>query len=90
MPPKFENGVLEYIDLDIDVVVWNDFSFEKLDVEEFEEHAEKFGYTEEVLENAHRGLEELMALIEAREFPFDHDQTITPALPIIEQQLSDL
>jgi protein associated with RNAse G/E len=81
MPPKFEDGILEYIDLDIDVVVWHDFSLEKLDVEEFEEHAEKFGYPEEVLVNAQLGLEELMALIEAREFPFDYDQAIAPAAP---------
>lgn len=79
MPPRFENGVLEYIDLDIDVVVWKDFSVEKLDVEEFEAHAKMFGYTEEVLVNAQRGLEELMALIEAREFPFDHDRAMAPA-----------
>jgi protein associated with RNAse G/E len=78
MPPKFENGVLEYIDLDIDVVVWNDFSLEKLDVEEFEEHAKMFGYPENVLVNAQRGLDDLMALIEAREFPFNHDQATGP------------
>jgi protein associated with RNAse G/E len=81
MPPKFENGVLEYIDLDIDVVVWNDFSWEKLDVEEFEEHAKMFGYPEAVLVNAQHGLAELMALIDARDFPFDHDPAKAPAAP---------
>jgi protein associated with RNAse G/E len=78
MPPKFENGVLEYIDLDIDVLVWNDFSFETLDMEEFEENAAKFGYPEEVRVNAQNALEELMALIKGREFPFDHESAGSP------------
>src|SRR5215218_7367004 len=42
MPPQFQNNVLDYIDLDVDVVVWKDLSHEILDLDEFELHAAKF------------------------------------------------
>lgn len=75
MPLVFDGRVLEYVDLDIDMLVWKDLSYEVLDREEFEENALKFGYPDEVRAAAYRGLEELKGMIERREFPFDHDET---------------
>ncbi|MGH9819938.1 MAG: DUF402 domain-containing protein, partial [Pyrinomonadaceae bacterium] len=43
MPPTFENGRLEYIDLDIDVIADRDLKHETLDLDEFEEHTLRFG-----------------------------------------------
>src|SRR5262245_40439693 len=34
LPPKFEDGVLDYIDLDIDLLLWPDGKFEVLDRED--------------------------------------------------------
>lgn len=75
MPPTFENSVLDYIDLDIDVLVWEDFSFEILDLEEFEENAEKYNYPEELKMKAQKSLEELTEMINKRAFPFDFQTT---------------
>ncbi len=70
MPPTFENGVLDYIDLDIDVVVWPDFRFDILDREDFEKNALKYGYTDEIREKTEASLDELIRMIDARDFPF--------------------
>ena len=72
MPPKFEDNVLDYIDLDIDVYVLRDFSYQILDLEEFEENARRYSYPIEVKEKARTSVEELVSLIAARGFPFDY------------------
>ena len=72
MPPKFANRVLDYVDLDIDVLVWKDFSYQILDLDEFEENAVNFGYPPEVREKAIKSLKELLNMIEIRAFPFDN------------------
>jgi uncharacterized protein len=72
MPPNLRDGILDYVDLDIDVLVWNDLSFEILDVDEFEENADRFGYPDEVRALAVQSVDQLTTLIENRHFPFDH------------------
>ncbi len=70
MPPSFDGRVLSYVDLDIDVLVKPDFSFQVLDLSDFADNAIRYGYPVEVQENAHRGLAELIRMIETRAFPF--------------------
>jgi protein associated with RNAse G/E len=70
LPPTFDGEVLSYVDLDIDVLVQPDFSYQVLDLEDFEKHSELYSYTREVREKAQQALGELIHLIEAREFPF--------------------
>ena len=69
MPPRFDGAVLEYIDLDLDVVAWPDHSYSILDRHEFEENALKFGYDAETVMRAESALEELVALARNRAFP---------------------
>jgi protein associated with RNAse G/E len=71
MPPAFDGRVLSYVDLDIDVLVKPDFSFQVLDREDFADNALRYGYPVEVQEKAHGALAELIGLIESRSFPFD-------------------
>lgn len=71
MPPKFHEGVLDYVDLDIDVLVWQDFSFEILDLDEFRENSEKFNYPDELKTKVQKTLDKLLKMIEMREFPFN-------------------
>jgi protein associated with RNAse G/E len=71
MPPSFDGQVLSYVDLDIDVLVKPDFSYQVLDLEDFEDNARALNYPLEVRENAHAALAELIGLIESRSFPFD-------------------
>jgi len=72
MPPKFENGILDYIDLDIDLFVLKDFSYQILDLEEFEENARKYSYSDELRKKVRESLSEVISLINKREFPFDY------------------
>jgi uncharacterized protein len=73
VPPTFTDGVLEYVDLDIDIIVWKNWSREVLDLDEFEENADKFGYPESIRTQVDKTLSELNAIIAARRFPFDYD-----------------
>ena len=70
MPPRFENNVLDYVDLEIDVLVSNDFSIEILDREEFEENSQLFGYSDSLITKTFQTLDELLKMIEIRTFPF--------------------
>ena len=70
MPPSFDGHVLGYVDLDIDVLVKPDFSYQVLDLEDFEDNARLYDYPLEVRDNARAALAELIILIETRSFPF--------------------
>lgn len=70
-PPEFDGDTLNYVDLDIDLLVWKDFRSEVLDMAEFEENSAKFSYPPEVVENALTAVNKLQELIDMREFPFD-------------------
>jgi protein associated with RNAse G/E len=72
-PPTLDGDVLSYVDLDIDVLVRPDLSYQVLDMEEFETNARRFSYSEETQHRAHKAVEELVALIETRQFPFAAD-----------------
>ena len=69
-PPNLEKGIVTYIDLDIDILVQPDLSYQVLDLEEFEENAKRYGYSDEVRKHAHAAVGELVSLIESRHFPF--------------------
>lgn len=71
VPATFDNDVLSYVDLDLDILVEPDFSCRILDVEDFERNAECYNYSAEVSENARRAVDELLGMIQAREFPFN-------------------
>lgn len=71
MPPSFDGRVLNYVDLDVDVLVNPDFTYQVLDREDFADNALRYGYPVEVHENAHGALAELIGMIESRSFPFD-------------------
>ncbi len=73
LPPKFENNVLDYTDLDIDLLVWNDFSYRVLDLDEFEENAARFSYSNELRHKALSSLEHLIFLVKNKSFPFNEN-----------------
>jgi len=70
MPPVFENGVLDYVDLDLDVLVRPDFSYKILDREDFEKNAKSFDYSDEIRINVNAAMSDVIRLIEKRQFPF--------------------
>ncbi len=71
LPPTLEAGVLNYVDLDLDIVVNPDLSYHVLDYDDFETNSRLYGYSDEVRTNASSAIKDLIHLIEAREFPFD-------------------
>lgn len=70
-PAVFDDHVLSFVDLDIDVLVAPDFSYSVLDREEFAVNALRFKYPAEVCRQAQLALDELIALVETRHFPFN-------------------
>lgn len=70
MPPTFENNVLDYVDLDLDILVWQDFNYEILDEVEFRENAQTFRYSNQLKSKIKKTTQNLISLIEKREFPF--------------------
>jgi len=70
MPPKFTNGILSYIDLDLDILVQPDFSYQILDVEDFERNAKACSYSLELQANVRQAVDELTGMIQTRQFPF--------------------
>jgi hypothetical protein len=71
-PPQFSNDVLDYIDLEIDILVWSDFSFEIVDLDEYEETARKFNFSAEVKYKVEESLNKLLEMIKEKTFPFDY------------------
>ncbi len=69
-PPRFEGGTLTYVDLDIDILVQPDRSFQVLDEDEFEINAKLYGYSEEEKSHAVVAVKELTMMIEQHRFPF--------------------
>jgi protein associated with RNAse G/E len=69
-PPTISGSILTYIDLDIDILVRPDFSYQILDLEEFAANAARYGYSEQVKTQAHEALDELISMIKARHVPF--------------------
>lgn len=71
VPPTLSDGILSYVDLDLDILVDPDFSYRILDLEDFERNIEVYGYPEEVQSNARQALDDLVRMIEARALPFN-------------------
>lgn len=69
-PPQLSGDTLTYVDLDIDVLVQPDFSYQILDLEEFAENAVRYGYPEEIKTGALTAVDELISAVAARHFPF--------------------
>ncbi len=66
-PPELKDGILSYVDLDIDVLVESDFSYRILDEEDFAASS----YPAEIQHSARQGVAELIKQIETRSFPFN-------------------
>ncbi len=68
---KWEDGVVTYVDMDLDVFVKDGVPGIHLDDEdEVEEHGAKGGYRAELVRGCRDAVEEVRRLLEARELPF--------------------
>ncbi|MGE5674116.1 MAG: DUF402 domain-containing protein [Mycobacterium leprae] len=71
LPPVMADDRVEWVDLDLDLIVQPDLSWQVVDEEEFELHQVRYGYPPEVIQLARESLAALIRLVEAREYPFD-------------------
>lgn len=69
MPCTIVGDNLDFVDLDIDVVVWPSGKVDVLDRDDFVENIKKYDYPEDVVTAAEQSLAEILALIEAGQLP---------------------
>ena len=72
VPPTFDGETLSYVDLDLDILVAPDLSYRILDIVDFERNTEEYCYPSALQANARQAVDELVRLIETRQFPFNH------------------
>jgi protein associated with RNAse G/E len=70
-PPIFDGQNIKYTDLDLDLIVKQDGSWEIIDVAEFRYNALKYHYDQTIRQNAWDALNELVSLVDQGAFPFD-------------------
>lgn len=70
LPPTFDESVLSFVDLDIDILVAPDFTYSILDEDEFAANISRFAYSSDVQDRVQAAISELISLIEDRQFPF--------------------
>lgn len=63
MPPTIGDRSIDYVDLDIDLIIWPDGRVATLDLEEFEANAQALDYPLHVRETAIKTLDELVSLL---------------------------
>jgi uncharacterized protein len=74
-PLQFDGLTVHYVDLQLDVRVFADaaggLTHRLTDEDEFEEARERYGYAQELVSRCYAAVDELVRMVEAREFPFD-------------------
>lgn len=71
LPATQADNVIEFVDLDLDVIVKSDLSCSVRDERVFAQNRETMGYPETVVQSAGRGILLAQALVTSRQFPFD-------------------
>jgi len=69
-PPRLQHGRLSFIDLDLDILVAPDLRYQILDEDEFAINISRYKYPQDVQGHALQAVEELILMIEHRQFPF--------------------
>jgi protein associated with RNAse G/E len=70
-PPTFQNNILDYVDLDVDILVSTDFKYQILDFDEFEQNSRLYEYTADLKQIVDSAVKDVIDLIEKRSFPFN-------------------
>ena len=73
-PAQYDGETVRYIDLDLDVLVFPDGKTKVVDEDEFLEHSVRMGYPRDVIDQAHRAVDELVALASSGRFPFEQKE----------------
>ncbi len=76
MPATFNNGVLEWVDLDLDYRYHLDHTLEQLDQVDFEKNTQQMGYPSDMLEQVEIACQEIETGFAQQTYPFDHDNQV--------------
>lgn len=79
LPPSLTGNVLDYVDLEIDIIADDEGNYRILDEDEFCINAERHSFPSEVRANVGKSVEELITRIEKAQFPFDFAGTNRPS-----------
>jgi protein associated with RNAse G/E len=71
LPPHIQDGVISFVDLDLDVEIQPDGRIEILDEDEFIAHAVHYAYPPDIQQTARQTVETVLALWQSRAAPFD-------------------
>ncbi|MBO8173384.1 MAG: DUF402 domain-containing protein [Bacillaceae bacterium] len=69
-PFNYKNGVLSYIDYDLDVKVFPDGSYIVLDKDEYTQHSRLMKYPEDVVRRVQQGVQQVIRWVEEQKGPF--------------------
>lgn len=75
-PFIFQNGILQYIDFDLDLIVNQDGTFTLVDEDEYERNKRKYSYPSDIQRTIKEHLDILHAWVKAKKGPF-HDTFIS-------------
>ena len=70
-PTLLDNGVLKYVDYDLDAKLYPDGGIKELDEPEFERHILTYGYPKDLERIIRANLKKVKAMMTERSFPFD-------------------
>lgn len=70
-PSVWKNNVLSYIDYDVDVKIYPDWSYEILDEDEFQVNREHMGYPIKVVTRVREATYKVIAMMQQRKGPFE-------------------
>ncbi|MBA3533190.1 MAG: DUF402 domain-containing protein [Ardenticatenales bacterium] len=83
-PPRLENGVLRYQDLDLDVIWHREHGVRIADADEFERHAVQMAYPQTLIQQARESAQEVRGLMQHGGWRFGED----PSTLRLEQELA--
>jgi len=72
LPCKISEDTVEFIDLDVDVIVCNG-SIEVIDIDEFEEHKVLYGYSKDLQKRVFEAVDRVKDDILKGNYPFNHN-----------------
>ncbi len=70
MPPHLSDHTLTFVDLDLDVRVFPDGTYQLLDEDEFDLYRVHYGYPEWVQAKARQAVQDIIVLAQAKQGPF--------------------
>lgn len=75
-PIVWRDGILEWVDLDLDYRVYLDGSFKLLDEDEFAQNALRYHYPPDVIAQVQAACREVESGLNLGIYPFDHEQQV--------------